>query len=147
MSLVRVTLCALIVTLALAARPALALLPEVGLGADWIVDDNAGSFMGTLALDGHVVPNLTIGARFGAAILSNPSRFALPVDARLRFRFRRVYVEGLIGPWLVSKGDKHLRLHAGVGGGLVLAKTVSLGVELGYLDPSSMIGARIAFGF
>jgi hypothetical protein len=59
-------------------------------------------------------------------------------------RSRRVYAEGLVGPWIVFDDDDTLRLHAAFGFG-VLTRSYSLGVEVGWLDPTSMVGVRIAF--
>ncbi len=120
---------------------------EFGLGADYLPDDDAGSFMGTVAVDTPIAQHLTMGGRFGLALESDPSRFAVPLDARLRFKLRRFYMDGLAGGWLFFKGEDHFRFHAGVGAGFLLSRTVRIGAELGYLDPSMMIGVRIAFAF
>ena len=59
---------------------------------------------------------------------------------------RRVYVEGLVGPWiLLDRGDA-LRGHAAFGFGL-LGRSMTLGLEVGYLDPSAMLGLRLGFRF
>ncbi len=147
MSMVRTLACALLGALLLSASPALAMGAEAGLGADFLVDDNAGDFLATVAFDTPIARHVTLGGRFGAVLESSPSRFGIPADARLRLRIRRAYVEGLAGAWLFFKGDDHLRFHAAAGAGLMLARDVSMGAEIGYLDPSSMIGLRIAFGF
>ncbi len=151
MSLTRLAACAAALALALAARPAHALGREIGLGADWLVDDDAGAGLLTLAFDGRVDRNVTVGARAGVGLASNPSRLVLPADARLRVRIQRAYLEGLAGPWLVTHdhhgGEAGLRLHAALGGGVYLSRGVSLGLEVGYLDPTGTVGVRMAFAF
>jgi hypothetical protein len=147
MKSVRWSVGAFVLAVLLRAAPAVAMGSEFGLGADYVADDNAGAFLGTVALDTALARHTTLGARFGLALESGPSRLALPLDARLRFRIRRIYLEGLAGAWIFFKGNDKLRFHAAAGGGLVLNRSVRLGLELGYLDPSSMIGARVAFAF
>jgi hypothetical protein len=147
MSLLRIALCASLCAALAWARPAPAAGAEAGLGADFMVDDNAGGFLGTLALDTPVARHLTIGGRFGLFLESGPTRLGVPLDARLRLRLRKVYVDGLAGPWFLFRHGEGLRFHAGVGAGIFLRRNVTLGAELGYLDPSSMLGARVAFAF
>ncbi len=147
MSSLRLLVCAFAGALLLSARPARALGAEAGLGADYLFDDEAGDFMGFIALDTSLVPRLTLGARFGMVLESDPSRFGIPLDARLRLRIRRLYLEGLAGGWLFFKGDDNFRFHAAGGAGLTIARAVRMGLEVGYLDPSAMVGLRLAFGF
>jgi hypothetical protein len=103
--------------------------------------------MGTFALDTPIARHLTMGGRFGLVLESDPTRFGVPLDARIRFKLRRFYLDGLAGAWLFFKGDEHFRFHAAGGAGFLLSRTVRLGAELGYLDPSLMVGARISFAF
>ena len=127
------------------ARPAAASV-AFGLGADYLVDPSQGEFQLTLAADTPLVRHVSVGARFGAMLVSGPSRFGVPLDARLRIRMQRVYLEGLIGPWIVFKDDPAVRFHGAIGFGVV-SRGVQLGLEVGYLDPSAMIGLRLAFPF
>jgi hypothetical protein len=131
----------------LCARPAAASGTEGSLGADYLLDDDAGGFLGTLVFDTPIARALSIGARFGAFVESGPSRLGIPVDARLRFHARGIYLDGLAGPWIVFEEGQRVRFHAGLGAGVFLARRVTLGAEVGYLDPSSMIGLRVGFGF
>jgi hypothetical protein len=147
MSLRRLALCASLCAALAWARTASASGAEAGVGADFMVDDNAGGFLATLALDTPVARKLTVGARFGLFLESDPTRLGIPLDVRLRLRLRKAYVDGLVGPWIVFRDDQKIRFHAGVGAGIYLRRNVTLGAELGYLDPSAMLGARIAFGF
>jgi hypothetical protein len=100
----------------------------------------------TLAADTPVVRHVTVGARFGAMLVSGPSRLGIPIDARIRLRAQRLYVEGLVGPWFVFNEDRAARFHAGFGFG-VASRSAQLGIEVGYLDPTAMIGLRLAFPF
>jgi hypothetical protein len=127
------------------ARPAAASV-ALGLGADYLVDPSEGAFQLTLAADTPLARHVSVGARFGAMLVSGPSRLGVPLDARLRIRMQRVYLEGLIGPWIVFKDDPAVRFHGAIGFGVV-SRGVQLGLEVGYLDPTAMIGLRLAFPF
>jgi hypothetical protein len=116
----------------------------LGLGADWLVDPEAGELQLTLAPETHLARHLTLAARFGVMYLAEPDRVGVPIDGRLRYRGRGFYVEGLVGPWLVFDSGDTVRLHAAFGFGL-LTSALSFGLEVGYMDPTSMIGVRVAF--
>ncbi len=137
----------LLASLALAtlafARPAAA-GTAIGLGADWLVDPEIGELQLTLAADTRLARHVTVGMRFGMMYLPDPDRVGAPIDGRLRIRSGRLYAEGLVGPWIVFDDDDSLRLHAAFGFGLV-TRTLSFGFEVGWLDPTSIIGVRVAF--
>lgn len=116
----------------------------LGLGADYLVDPEIGELQLTLAVETPIARGLTAGARFGALVTSDPTRVGAPIDFRLRLRAGRLYADGLVGPWLLFDSGDTLRLHAAFGFG-ILARSMSLGLEVGYLDPTSMIGLRMAF--
>ncbi|WP_242335071.1 MULTISPECIES: hypothetical protein [unclassified Anaeromyxobacter] len=144
MTVRRALVASLAVAAALAwARPADASV-ALGLGADYLLDPEIGEFQLTLGVATPLARHLSVGARFGAMLLSEPSRVGVPLDVKLRVRMDRLYVEGLAGPWIVFDDDDALKLHAAVGFGLV-ARAVSFGLEVGYLDPTAMIGVRLAF--
>ena len=124
------------------AAPAAA-AARLGFGADWHLDPDAGSLQLTLAGDVPLTKTLAGGGRIGVLLETGPARLGVPVDGLLRLRLGRFYVEGLAGPWISFEGGDALRLHAAIGFGLA-AKDVQLGVEVGYLDPGSMIGLRLA---
>ena len=126
-----------------AARPAEA-TTTLGLGADYLVDPSSGELQLTLAADTRLVRHATIGVRFGAMYLNDPGRFGVPLDARLRVRGDRLYAEGLVGPWLLFNSGDTIRFHAAFGFGL-LAKSFSFGIEVGWMDPTSIVGVRFAF--
>jgi hypothetical protein len=117
---------------------------SLGVGADYLVDPQSADLQVTLAAETHLARHFTLGGRFGVAWLTEPDRIGVPVDLRLRGRFGRLYVDGLVGPWIVFDDDDALRVHAGVGFG-ILTPSFSFGIEAGYLDPTSMIGVRLAF--
>lgn len=129
--------------LALWAGPAAA-STELGLGADYWVAPEGGGFQLTLALDTHLAKALTIGGRFGALILTSPNEFGVPVDLRLRVRLQRFYIDGLVGPWFLFDEPDPVRAHVAFGFGL-LASGFTFGLEVGWLDPSTLLGLRIAF--
>ncbi len=116
----------------------------LGVGADYLTDPKVGEFQLTLAVEKSILRSLTVGARFGVALLTESPQVGVPIDVRLRLRLERVYVDGLAGPWVMFGGGDALRLHAALGFGL-LASGVSLGVEVGWLDPSPVVGLRLAF--
>lgn len=116
----------------------------LGLGADWLVDPEAGELQLTLAADTPIARRVTAGVRFGMAYFAEPDRVGAPIDGRLRIRGRRIYAEGLVGPWFVFGDDDALRIHAAFGFGL-LTRSMSIGLEVGWLDPTSMVGVRVAF--
>lgn len=139
----RPVLAALALALAALPRPAAA-ATALGLGADWLVDPEYGELQLTLAADTRLARHVTLGARFGMMYLSEPDRVGAPIDGRLRVRSGRLYAEGLVGPWLVFGSGDTLRLHAAFGFG-VTTRSLTFGFEVGWLDPTSMIGVRVAF--
>ncbi|HET9597083.1 MAG TPA: hypothetical protein VFP65_15955 [Anaeromyxobacteraceae bacterium] len=126
-------------------RPAHAAV-SLGVGASYLLEPEQGEFQLTLAADTPIARHLTVGGRFGAALFTGPDRVGVPIDLRLRARFQRLYVEGLIGPWIVFNEDDALKFHGAVGFGLA-ARQVSFGLEVGYLtSPSTgMLGVVLAF--
>jgi hypothetical protein len=132
-----------VAALLLTARPAAA-STALGLGADWLADPETGAFELTLATDTRLARHVTAGARFGGVLIGDPTRVGAALDGRLRIRGRRVYAEGLIGPWIVFDDDDTFRLHAAFGFG-IFTRSFALGLEVGWLDPTSMVGVRLAF--
>jgi hypothetical protein len=116
----------------------------LGLGADYLVDPEAGAFNLTLAVDTPIARYVTVGGRFGAMLLTDPGRLGVPLDARLRLRLGKVYLDGLLGPWIVFHDSDSVRFHAAAGFG-VLGRSASLGLELGVLDKTTIVGLRVAF--
>ncbi len=139
----RLVLAAFIAVAAAWARPAAA-GTALGLGADYLLDPHDGALMLTLAAETPLARHLTVGGRFGAMLISGPTRVGVPIDLRLRARFSGLYLEGLVGPWFVFNDGDVLRFHGALGFG-ILARSVSFGLEVGYMDPTAMIGVRLAF--
>ena len=133
----------LALVLALWAGPAAA-STELGLGADWWVDPEGGGFQLTLALDTPLAKSLTIGGRFGVLVLTSPNEFGVPVDLRLRVKLQRLYLDFLVGPWFLFDEPDPVRAHVAFGFGL-LAGNITFGLEVGWLDPSTLVGLRLAF--
>jgi hypothetical protein len=116
----------------------------LGLGADYLVSPEIGDFMLTLAWETHLARMLTAGVRAGALLTTDPTKVGAPIDFRLRLRTQRLYFDGLIGPWLLFDSGDTLRFHGALGFGL-LAGAMSLGLEVGSLDHTGMVGLRLAF--
>ncbi len=125
------------------ARPARA-SAELGLGGDYLFDPHQGEFQLTLGVDGRLARHVTVGARVGAALLTDPGRLGIPIDARIRFHAQRVYFEAMAGPWIVFDEASNVRFHGAVGFG-ILQRSVSIGLEVGYLNPTAMVGIRLIF--
>lgn len=120
---------------------------RLGLGADYWLDRGA-AFNFTLGVDADVVGPISVGARFGALLVTEPNTFAVPADVVLRAnlgRNRRVYIEGLAGPWIFFEGET-FRAHGAFGFG-IQGRSVSLGLEVGYLQPKPIVGLRLGWRF
>lgn len=145
MRFVRLVPLALLMTAALWTPRAEAADVRLGLGGDYQVNRR---FLGevTLTVDGAVARYIRVGGRFGALIASGRPDFGVPLDLEVRALLagRRVYLEGLFGPWLIFDSDRFIHLHAAVGFGLQ-SGGLSFGLEVGWLDPSPMLGLRLGF--
>lgn len=117
---------------------------ELGLGADWLVDPEDGALQLTLAADRALGRNVSVGARVGVLVTTDPTRVGAPVDVRLRIHGHRLYVEGLLGPWFIFNSGDTLRFHGGIGVGL-FAGGLSFGLEAGFLDRTGIVGLRVGF--
>jgi hypothetical protein len=132
----------------LVALTLLAALPcpaetRLGLGADYVTD-NQGLFLLTLGVDTPLAHELSVGGRFGAFLVSGP-HFGAPIDLSLRFHPGRIYLEGLVGPWLFFSDGDSVRLHGGIGFGLY-TRGLSFGLEVGGLSGGvGLFGVRLAF--
>src|SRR5262245_61489125 len=85
---------------ALAAAPASAGV-RLDLGADWSWA-YGGIFDLTLGVNGAIARHITVGGRFGGLVTA-AGVFGAPIDFELRANVGggRVYLGGLIGPWLM----------------------------------------------
>ncbi len=120
---------------------------RVGLGADYWIDESA-AFNFTLGVEGRIAGPLSIGARFGAALITDGNDIGIPLDLILRANVarNRVYIEGMVGPWIVFGRNDEFRAHAAFGFGLQ-SGAASIGLEVGYLDPNPVIGLRLGYRF
>lgn len=119
---------------------------RVGLGADYWAPGR-GLMHLTLGVDGAIARYIRVGGRFGALATTGPTNFGAPIDLTIRAELARkkVYIEGLVGPWLLfGAGDSFLRLHGGLGFGLQ-SGGLSFGLEVGWLDPRPHAGLRLGF--
>jgi hypothetical protein len=116
----------------------------LGLGADYLIDPEMGEFQLAFALETPLARRLSAGVRFGALVTSDPTHVGAPIDFRLRLRTHGLYLDGLIGPWLIFDSGDTLRFHGALGFG-ILTGSMSLGLEVGWLDDTGMIGLRAAF--
>lgn len=119
---------------------------RLNLGADYQIDSGA-FFSLTGTVDFVFVGPLSIGTRFGALLATQPNTLAVPLDLSLRFNPRRtpLYLEVLGGPWIFFEGDT-FRAHGAFGFGYQ-GRSVSFGLEIGYLEPKPHIGLRLGWRF
>jgi hypothetical protein len=128
---------------ALAASRPCAAETRLGLGGDYLTD-NRGLFQLTLSADAPLARAIAVGGRVGALLVTGPVVGA-PIDAFLRIHLGRVYLDGLVGPWFFFSGSDAVRLHGGLGFGL-LTRGLSFGLEVGGLSAGgALIGLRLAF--
>jgi hypothetical protein len=124
-------------------KPARAAHYDLGLGANYWFDAQSGLFDLTLRVSTRLARRLSVGGRFGAALVTSPSTAAIPLDITLRGNLSRAYVEALAGPWIFFEGDA-VRGHVAGGFGLQ-TRDVSAGIEVGYLSPHAILGFKLAF--
>ncbi len=129
----------LLLALALAPCSAIASV-RLGFGADYWID-RAGEFNFTLGALGTLTRGVSAGVRFGALLVTQPATAGIPLDLQLRVAVSRLYLEGSAGPWILFT-DRPVRAHAAFGFGLQTG-IVSFGIELGWLDPAALLGARL----
>lgn len=139
---IRRGLAVMVLTLgALVATPADASV-RIGLGADYWVPEG-GEFNLTLAVDGRLTRFLSVGGRFGALVTTS-AVFGVPLDLDVRFHLpAHIYLEGLVGPWIVFQ-DFPVRFHGAVGFGFHVGG-FEAGLEVGYATPGAMIGLKLAW--
>jgi hypothetical protein len=148
MKLLRPFLGGLLLALAVGLAPARseAAIVRLHAGADYQLDTTP-LFLLALGVETPLAGPLSIGGRFGALIATRPNDLGAPIDLVLRLRFGRtpIYVEGTAGPWIFFGGDT-FRGHGAFGFGFQ-GRSISLGLEVGWLDPKALIGARLGWRF
>ena len=132
--------CLLLATL-LAAFPASATSVDLGLGADYWRPGDTAEFNLTFTARTHMTEHFSVGGRFGALVTTGVTVVGAPIDLQLRATFARMYVDGLVGPWILFQHDP-LHTHAAFGFGLH-SESISVGVELGWLSPGAILGLRL----
>lgn len=130
---------------ALCAAQAAGAAPLVRVGGDYLLNGGPALFSLTLGVDTPVARSLSVGGRFGALLTTDPTTAGVPLDLVLRVSPGRVYLEGLLGPWIFFSGDA-VHAHAAFGFGLS-GRSVEAGMEVGWLGGFSraMLGARLGF--
>ena len=131
-----------LLTVILSAPAANAASFGLGLGADYWFE-NTGLFNLTLDVKTPLARTVYLGGRFGALITTGPNTVGIPLDLQIGANIDRFYLEGLVGPWILFTPNP-VRAHVGFGFGL-RTRVVSVGLELGYLTPSAMLGLRVGF--
>jgi hypothetical protein len=133
---------------ALVATPSAAAV-KLGLGADFALDPGYGGglFSLTLAVNAPIAHNIAVGGRFGGMLTTNYTVGA-PLDFELLVSAAggRVYLGGLIGPWLVFNNANSfpVRFHGAFEFGLNMGG-LSFGMEVGYLQGNAIFGFRMGF--
>jgi hypothetical protein len=128
-----------------AARPAAA-DNAIGIGADWFTVPQDGGLMLSMASDTGLAQHLTAGGRIGALLGTGSIGPVVAVDGRLRFEARRLYVDGLVGPWIFFDEGAAVRLHGAIGFGMA-RRGFEMGLEVGWVDPTASVGVRLAWRF
>jgi hypothetical protein len=119
---------------------------RLGLGGDYWFTSRA-TFQFTLGVDTHLAGPVNIGGRFGAQFLTEPGGVGVPLDLVLRALLaRRIYLEGLFGPWITFGENEVIRAHVAFGFG-VQTGALSFGLEVGYLSPEPILGLRLGYRF
>jgi hypothetical protein len=121
---------------------------RAGLGASYWLDQQSALFDFTLGVEGHITGPITAGARFGVALITEGNDLAIPLDLTVRANLTSapIYLEGMVGPWIVLGRGDALRVHAAFGFGFQ-RREFSIGLEAGYLDPSPIIGVKLGYRF
>jgi hypothetical protein len=119
---------------------------RAGFGADYWFN-RGGEFNVTLAAHASLTRAVSAGVRFGVLVATDPATAGIPIDLQLRVKIprERFYFEGSAGPWILFI-DSPVRAHFGLGFGLD-AGVISFGVEVGWLDPNALLGARLGLRF
>jgi hypothetical protein len=123
----------------------------IGLGVDvgagtWLLEGLQGDVH--LRVEQELFDFLVIGVRPGVEVTLNQpySRVGFPVDLSAKFKLAIVYLEALGGLYWIPSSVDPIRAHVAAGLGLTIWK-FQVGVEVGYLQPSLNLLARVGFTF
>ena len=137
---------ALLLALALPApAQAIGLGVDVGAGA-WLLEGLQADVH--LRVEHEFFDMLKVGVRPGLAYLHyEPTpRLAIPLDAFVKLKLAILYVEALGGMYWIPSHVDPVRAHVAGGLGVQIWK-FSIGIEVGYLQPSINILGRVGFTF
>ncbi len=115
---------------------------SLNLGGDYWLD-RGGMFELMLRAQGNVARRIALAGRVGAMVVTSPNEVGIPADLIFQIRLRKAYIEGMAGPWILFEGEPiraHLAMGFGIRGG-----PISLGMEIGWLNPHGMVGMRAGF--
>jgi len=123
----------------------------VGLGVDvgagtWLLEGLQAD--AHLKVEQELLSFLTIAARPGVAVTLNQpnARVAIPLDLSVKLKIAILYLEALGGLFWVPSSIDPLRAHVAGGVGVQIWK-FQVGIEVGYLQPSLNLLARVGFTF
>lgn len=119
--------------------------PYYSLRGNWTDGRNQFLIDVHLSIDGEVNEFLSLGARTGFFLAVPSITPGVPLDFEVRITpIRKLYIEALVGPWLLIDDPAPIRLHASFGFGY-RGRGFQIGLEASYLAPSPMLGVRIGF--
>jgi hypothetical protein len=119
---------------------------RLNLGADYQLETTP-FFHVTGAVDFLKLGPVALGGRFGVLLATQPNTLGIPLDLSLRLTPGRtpLYLEALVGPWIFLAGDT-FRAHGAFGFGFQ-GRSLSLGLEVGWLEPRPHVGLRLGWRF
>jgi hypothetical protein len=85
----------------------------------------------------------SIGGRVGVVLAATPVDVGIPLDFTLRIDISRVYLEALGGVWFFFDG-KRVAPHVAGGFGIIAGR-LTVGPEIGWLDPRAVVGVRLTY--
>ncbi len=114
-------------------------------GVNFWMQPNDIIFDGGVMVGAPLSRDLDLGFRGGVFINTDHNALGIPLDAYLHFDVRKtpLYFELFAGPWISLAGGDTFRAHVGGGFGVRFG-ALSLGIEAAYLQPWSLLGARLS---
>jgi hypothetical protein len=128
-----------------APKPAEAVTLRLGLAANyWFVHE--GVFNVDISVTAPVASFLSVGGRFGGALVTGTPTFGVPIDLLIHIPIERLYIEVMGGPWIFFDYYQTILAHVAFGFGIG-SGPITFGLEAGYLDPRTIVGARFGYRF
>ncbi|RMG16135.1 MAG: hypothetical protein D6729_11360 [Deltaproteobacteria bacterium] len=108
--------------------------------------DRGGIFDADLAVETPLARAISVGGRFGVFVATRPDLVGVPLDLSLRLRFARgrAWLSGRGGLYLNFGGGSVLLGHVAIAFGLA-TRSLTVGLEVAYLEPSPLIGLRLGW--